>query len=824
MGSFDNVTLLYSHPHVEIFVEDNTGYTDEEIDDSTKEFNGIQVGFFGSGRDNKLLYCRNTDEYLNEYGDPNYKLYGQAGYNAYNALAPGYAGMYIMRLMPVNATHSNTVIMAKYKLVDDTTINPPVIGNDVMELIGTNPIAEMIPDTDEAGSTAGATVFTLSGKVVSGLTGDTNVDGLFSHITADWLNGNNPGNFTIATVKIPVPTGVIVGTDVDITQTSAALKKFYSDFGEDPDHITANVDGVTATKKRTYAAEMVLEGNDYITLSFLVSEGDTVYLDINWGTDQESLIVKTTGVSFVNEIVEEEEEAPKKLGICYEAVSIENATSVDKLKAAIASLYTEDPDVDGFYKTPLMAFWSLGRGACGENIRIKFEDANEYDGATEPTTRMYKVSVMENLKKGLTEREYIYGMMDEDAFDTDFEDGPSMYLEELINDPEGGSAKIGMYFNPVVFNHMMELVNSTIEDDDDKVTVTSFDPVFGLNVDGSENQSIVLLDNSADAAYVNLVAPDGFVLANGNDGDLDTTTHTEEEIAATKEQLLIQAFEGSLDKRIKSRYTAPADFCLDANFSDNVKAAMGAFALGRKYDCMTYLDTKLMKTPSELIAYAKTLNKINGTNIVKEAHCYSYRDRLFTGKSCEMTITHWFAKAFVTHVMVYGIGEAFAREKARLTGGTDFISGSFYPVIDPDDNDIKQQLYKYSINCYDTVKFNVYQRSSAITSYQANSDRKDEFNEYITMKAIKIAHTLLSSKLYHIAEEEDRARFTKEAEKVLQVELSGLVKTCSVVFKMSNSDKKKCILRLVLRLSFKTVAKYGICEVYLDPRVVEEAA
>ena len=213
---------------------------------------------------------------MNEYGDPNYKLYGQAGYNAYNALAPGYAGMYIMRLMPVNATHSNTVIMAKYKLVDDTTINPPVIGNDVMELIGTNPIAEMIPDTDEAGSTAGATVFTLSGKVVSGLTGDTNVDGLFSHITTDWLNGNNPGNFTIATVKIPVPTGVIVGTDVDITQTSAALKKFYSDFGEDPDHITANVDGVTATKKRTYAAEMVLEGNDYITLSFLVSEGDTV--------------------------------------------------------------------------------------------------------------------------------------------------------------------------------------------------------------------------------------------------------------------------------------------------------------------------------------------------------------------------------------------------------------------------------------------------------------------------------------------------------------------------------------------------------------------
>ena len=822
MSSFDNVTLLYAHPHISIYVEDNTGYSEEEVENSAKDFNGIQVGFFGKGRDNVLLYCQSKEAYLNEYGNPNYKLYGQAGYNAYNALEPGYAGMYIMRLMPDNATYSNTVIMAKYKLVDDTTINPPVIGNDVMELIGTNPIAEMIPEADENGITDGSTVFELYGKVVSGLTGDFNIDGLFSHITPEWLNGQNVGNFTIATVKIPVPTGVIIADEVTITQTNAALKKFYADAGLDPEHIVANADAVTATKTKTYPSETVLEGNNYITFSFLVSENDTTHIDIAWnGIDITALVVKTNGLTFVDEIVEEE--AVKKFGISWEAITIEGMNSVDKLKSEIANLYNEDPDEEGFYRVPLMAFWALGRGSYGGNIRIKFADANEYNGATDPTTRTYQVDVMENTSTGLTVLEKIYGMLDEDAFDQDYDNGPSLFISDLINDPDGGSAKIGMYFNVPAYNHMVKLHNSIAEDESEKVGVDTFDAIFGINVDGTENTNIVFLGNSEDDAYVNLIAADGFALGSGNDGDFDTSTHTEEEIEAAREELLIRAFEGKLDKRIRSRYSAPADFCLDANFSDNVKCAMGAFAQYRLYDCMTYLDTKLLTTATEVINYLKSLNKIHGNNIVKECHCYEYRDRAFTGKSCKMTITHWFAKAFVNHVSLYGIGDPFARERARISNSSDFISGSFLPVIDPDDHDVKKEIYKYGANCYETVKFNVFQRSSAITSYKVNSDRREEFNEYIAQRAIRLAHDLLASKIYRIAEEDDRAKFTEAAQRVIKQQLAGLVKTCSVKFEMSKADQKKNILRIVLRLSFFTVAKYGICEVYLDPRVVEDS-
>lgn len=817
MYTSENISLLYDHPHVAMYVTDNTVYTEEQPEVETPTFNGIQVGFFGAGRDNTLLYCKQTSEQINEFGRLDYKLYGQAGYNAYNALDSGNAGMYILNLKPEDATISNIVIMSKYKLVEDTPDENLVLGDDSMQLAEAGPIKEMIPN-DDAG--AGVNAFELSGEIVSGIPDEPhNVRELFSHITTEFISGNNLGNFTIATVKIPVPTGIIVGENVTITQTSAALKKFYADFGEDTDHIVANTDNVTATKTRIYSAEDVLEGNDYITLSFIVSEFDTIHIDVDWSeSDKSEFAIKTTGLNFVAEI--EDTNPVMKLGIMYEATHIEGATSVSKLKSEIAKLYSDEPDADGYYKAPLMWFWSLGRGSYGGNLRAKFTDANEYEGSIEPTTRVYQMTVMENTKEGLKDREYLEGVFDEDAFD-DY-DGASLFIQDILNDMEQGSGKINMGFNSVVLEDMIEKVNSTIEDESEYETVTTFDPIFGRTVTGEQSEHVILLDNQNEDGYVNLVAADGFGLVAGNDGSIDPTLHTEEEIAETKEALLIKAFEGTIDKRINSRYSAPADFCLDANFPANVKAAMAGFAKRRKYDCMTYLDTGLLKTPQECIQFLKSIARLTNNNIVKEMHCYTYRDKKFTGKTCEMSITHWFAKALPNHVKNYGIGEPFAKERARIST-PDFLSGSFYPVIDPTDHDIKAQIYKYGANCFETVKYNVYQRSTAITTYELRSDRKDEFNEYITQKAVKIAHDLLSSKIYKIAEDEDRIKFTEAANRVLDVELSGLVKSCTVAFEMTNKDKQKGILRLKLRLTFKTVAKYGICQVYLDPRVIEDS-
>ena len=94
MGVFDNVVLTYQHPYIATYLQDNTIYTEEaEAEIPTPSFNGIQVGFFGGGRDNVVLYSTNTEMFVNEYTKPNYKLYGQAAYNAVAAIGTGSRGM-----------------------------------------------------------------------------------------------------------------------------------------------------------------------------------------------------------------------------------------------------------------------------------------------------------------------------------------------------------------------------------------------------------------------------------------------------------------------------------------------------------------------------------------------------------------------------------------------------------------------------------------------------------------------------------------------------------------------------------------------------------
>ena len=71
-GSFDNVVLQYQHPYIATYLEDNTIYTDtDEVSVPTPSFNGIQVGFFGAGPDNVILYSTNTDMLIADYGEPN---------------------------------------------------------------------------------------------------------------------------------------------------------------------------------------------------------------------------------------------------------------------------------------------------------------------------------------------------------------------------------------------------------------------------------------------------------------------------------------------------------------------------------------------------------------------------------------------------------------------------------------------------------------------------------------------------------------------------------------------------------------------------------
>lgn len=643
MSSFDNVTLEYKHPYIPIYLEDNTIYDEnEETVTPTPSFNGIQVGFFGAGRDNVMLYSTSTDMFINEYGTPNYKLYGQAAYNVVAALNTNQCGMYTLRLLPANAAYANFVVMVDYKVETES-------GEDGQPVEGATP----------------------------------------------------------------------------------------------------------------------------------------------------------------------------KLKVRFRKTSIKEATTESKLKTGVAALYGNAADSDGFMSKPLFTFWQLGRGKYGNSTKIKFVDSVDYDSDSN-IYRTYQLQVMEPGKTGLTVKERISGTFSDELLDTSGDSlNPSTFIEDRVNDQEYGSGKISMMFHTDTWEDIVKAYQTVIEGnpditDDYKLDVTTLDIIFGLKMDGLANTLIDIVDNSADADYVNLISVDGFGLVDGSDGDLDAADSAA--VEKTKTELLVAAFQGLVDPKLISRYGSPADFALDANFPDEVKRTMATFAAKREYDAVTYIDSGLLSTTSEVINFLRELKNISAYNLVEECGSYKYRDSDYTGKIIPMTITQYVAKALPKHVSINQYTTPWAREDARLKAGVDFVAGTFVPVITPDMNDVKKQIYAYGANCYETVSTGVVQRSTAITTCPTNSDRKLEFNEYILHKAVKIAYDILNSKLYKIGEETERLAYQTQAEKEISFQLSAYLRTVSVQFVMSAADERKSIMRLRMRLVFKTVITRGVLEIFLDPR------
>ena len=104
------------HPHEAVYINDNTRYEDVAFQNDGPSF--LNVFMSKKGRDNKLLNYKSITEWVNEYGLPDYRRYGQPAYNAYVALSTGLAQSQSMRILPKDATHANVVLLAKYQKKD----------------------------------------------------------------------------------------------------------------------------------------------------------------------------------------------------------------------------------------------------------------------------------------------------------------------------------------------------------------------------------------------------------------------------------------------------------------------------------------------------------------------------------------------------------------------------------------------------------------------------------------------------------------------------------------------------------------------------------
>lgn len=116
----------YLQPHVATYINDNTEFQ-EVVAGATDGVRSIHVFTSGQGRDGVLLPFTSPSDYTDEYGNPNYKLYGQPGYMPYAALSSLQAKAWCMRVMPDDATYSNVIILAKVKVDKTDASNPKLV-------------------------------------------------------------------------------------------------------------------------------------------------------------------------------------------------------------------------------------------------------------------------------------------------------------------------------------------------------------------------------------------------------------------------------------------------------------------------------------------------------------------------------------------------------------------------------------------------------------------------------------------------------------------------------------------------------------------------
>ena len=111
----------FLHPHQATYINDNTLFEDAALEPVLDPIRTLAVFTSGKGRDNVFVDMHNSADYIREYGNPNYFLYGQPGYMPDAFLGQGRPGasrgkVYCMRVMPDNASYANLAIVVKVKV------------------------------------------------------------------------------------------------------------------------------------------------------------------------------------------------------------------------------------------------------------------------------------------------------------------------------------------------------------------------------------------------------------------------------------------------------------------------------------------------------------------------------------------------------------------------------------------------------------------------------------------------------------------------------------------------------------------------------------
>ncbi|MEG2267691.1 MAG: hypothetical protein RSC68_25615, partial [Acinetobacter sp.] len=382
-------------------------------------------------------------------------------------------------------------------------------------------------------------------------------------------------------------------------------------------------------------------------------------------------------------------------------------------------------DSKEYQHKPLFSVAYLGRGAWGNNLRIRV--TSNTNGDKENAFKNYTFEVYTN-ENGMQKKEEFIGCFNEDAVVA----GVPHFIEGLVNDPTKGSNLLAMHVHTENFAAIVDAYVKA--NPETTLTMDDFDVLLGINKYTKAQITNYTINTTApDVVVLNSLA--GVALTQGNDGKL---TPGSADYATTLKTLYKEAYAGTTCVDIKSKNKYPVNLILDAGFEPDVKVSIAALAESRG-DCVAIADCgTTITTKASVLTYVTTNLATNFNNRVLAIDAYAGKTRdPYNGKIVTVTSTFDLATRYpqsfkqnnnMKHVPLAG------NNYGLLTG---FIAGTVFPVFDEDvDSEEMDKLCEARVNF---ARNNVNQdviRATQTTS-QPNQSSLSELNNVFVLLDIK---------------------------------------------------------------------------------------
>ena len=830
----------YLHPHEMTVINDNTRYEDYVNGNADVRF--LNVFASSKGRDNVLLSFTSVTDWVNEYGLPDYRRYGQPGYNAYVALSTGLAGSQSMRVMPPDAAYANMVLLAKYQVLDgklkmkfETKTVTGILNSDDLQAY-VDRMEDSEPD-EEGYQTLPIMSFWSRGRGVYGndyrvrISRDKGADKENDYVNyvIELLTMENGSLETLESYN--------VSFYIDALDPNSNFTLFVNDIIDDENNkgsmrfncslIYDNLAKVFAAYEEAFEAATTVSVEEVAALPpttlpdenvVYVCEGEAKVFDPELGTfksfESGAMVVEAT-VAPVILGVEEPGSQP------YYIVETNNTNKVWKYESdamtaqtgayhSVADISVESTLVenDFYYDEATSTYYIAGATNTKTTIQAVATTATCAEGAMVADTGiLYDVAGVFYTFSG-TELNTVSNVSEVAELPSTEIAKENVAYKLTAEDGDKAIGTIWLY-------DFTEKEWVAFDPEADKVempyTMETWD-IFGYNKFTTENDPYFEFDGGTEAILI--LSIEGVPLNSGDDGSFgdDVDENTREEAL---EAAYLSAFQGEFDKTISSKRRAPVDIILDANYSTTVKRAMVALAVNRN-DCVVHLDTNLINNVADLDTWYTQISDLNQYQVSYDAHMFKTSDPI-TGKIIPVTITLWLAQKYPTHYNVYGNHTPLAGEEYGVLSG--YQRNSILPIIDADDLEVKEHLYAdLHINYVECLEENVFIRGTQQTSQNYWSDLSEENNVLVLYEIKRKIERLATSNRYKWAEPDNLRLFQEACEEVFSSYAGTKCRSLSIRVDMNEWEEIRYIVHIYLEVVFRTFQKRAIIEIDVNPR------